>query len=55
MDFWVDIGFAVLLRLLKDKAKSAKFRAAFLKLAAAIEAAFIEDRGFPMLKEKPKA
>jgi len=49
MDFWTDIAFAVLLRLLKSKADSAKWRAAFLKLARAIDAAFLDDNTFPSL------
>jgi len=49
MDFWIDIGFAVLLRLLKNKADSKKWQAAFLKLARAIDAAFLEDPTFPSL------
>lgn len=43
MDFWVDIGFAVLLRLLKDKREFPKFKAAFLKLRDAINIAFPSD------------
>jgi hypothetical protein len=49
MDFWTDIAFAVLLRLLKSKAESTKWRNAFLKLARAIDAAFLEDQTFPTL------
>lgn len=40
MDFWIDIGFAVLLRLLKDRRESGKWKAAFLKIYHAIEVAF---------------
>jgi hypothetical protein len=43
MDFWIDIGFAVLLRLLKDRRESPKWKAAFLKLRGAIDAAFPPD------------
>jgi len=32
MDFYIDIGFAVLLRLLKDRKQLNKFRTAFAKL-----------------------
>ena len=46
MDFYIDIGFAVLLRLLKDRKSLPKFRTAFLKLAAAIETAFASDATF---------
>ena len=55
MDFWTDIGFAVLLRLLKDRRELKKYRAAFLKLANAILAAYEGDQEFPNLanKEKP--
>lgn len=37
MDFWTDIAFAVLLRILKDRAQSAKFASALLKVGNAIE------------------
>lgn len=40
MDFWIDIGFAVLLRLLRDRRESGKWKAAFLKLYHLIEVAF---------------
>lgn len=43
MDFWIDIGFAVLLRLLKDRRESPKWKAAFLKLRGAIDVAFPPD------------
>jgi hypothetical protein len=43
MDFWIDIGFAVLLRLLRDRREAPKWRAAFLKLRGAIDAAFPPD------------
>ena len=46
MDFYIDIGFAVLLRLLKDKRSLPKYRSAFLKIAAAIETAFASDAAF---------
>lgn len=32
MEFWIDMGFAVLLRLLKDKREFPKWTAAFNKL-----------------------
>lgn len=45
MEFWVDMGFAVLFRLLKNRSSSAKYFAAFWKLHDAIEAAFpVEQR-----------
>lgn len=40
MDFWVDMGFAVLLRLLRDRRERERFRAAFRKVHDAIEIAF---------------
>lgn len=43
MDFWIDIGFAVLLRLLKDRRNAPQWRAAFLKLRNAIDVAFPPD------------
>jgi len=49
MDFWTDIAFAVLLRLLKSKNESQKWRSAFLKLARAIDAAFNQDPTFASL------
>ena len=46
MDFWTDIGFAVLLRLLKDRRELKKYRAAFLKLAQTIIVAYQSDPEF---------
>jgi hypothetical protein len=46
MDFWTDIGFAVLLRLLKDRRELKRYRAAFLKLAQTIILAFHDDADF---------
>ena len=46
MDFWTDIGFAVLLRLLKDRRELKRYREAFLKLARTILAAYEEDQEF---------
>lgn len=43
MDFYIDIGFAVLLRLLKDRAARTKWRAAFKKMYDAIGLAFNAD------------
>lgn len=40
MDFYIDIGFAVLLRILKDKRQYAKYEAAFKKVFIAIARAF---------------
>ena len=40
MDFWIDIGFAVLLRLLKDRREAPKWKAAFQKLRKALDQAF---------------
>lgn len=42
MDFWIDIGFAVLLRLLKNRRELPKWQSAFIKLYVAIETAFPE-------------
>lgn len=36
MEFWVDMGFAVLLRLLKDRREAPKWTSAFRKLYNAI-------------------
>jgi hypothetical protein len=46
MDFYFDIGMAVLLRILRDRRELRKYRSAFLKLAAAIQAAFESDPSF---------
>lgn len=46
MEFYIDIGFAVLLRLLKDRRELKKWRSAFLKLAQAIILAYGEDDAF---------
>lgn len=43
MDFYIDIGFAVLLRLLKDRREAPKWRAAFAKLYNAVGHAFVPD------------
>jgi hypothetical protein len=40
MDFWIDIGFAVLLRLLADRREAPKWTKAFNKLFNAIGLAF---------------
>jgi len=40
MDFWVDIAFAVLLRLLKDRRERGKWESALKKVHDAIEVAF---------------
>jgi hypothetical protein len=55
VDFWTDIGFAVLLRLLKDRRELKKYRAAFLKLAQTIILAYHEDADFQndVRSEKP--
>lgn len=44
MEFWIDMGFAVLLRLLKNKIDNKKWFAAFWKLHDAIEVAFPPER-----------
>lgn len=49
MDFYVDIGFAVLLRLLKDRRKLKDVRRAFAKLYLAIQTAFASDPEFQAL------
>jgi len=46
VEFWTDIGFAVLLRLLKDRRELKKFRSAFLKLAQTILLAYSGDESF---------
>lgn len=46
MDFWIDMGMAALMRVLKDRRELRKYRALFLKLAAAIFAAYENDAGF---------
>jgi len=37
MDFWTDLGFAIVLRVLKDKKQMATFATALLKVFRAIE------------------
>jgi len=46
MDFWIDIGAAALLRVLKDRRELRKYRSLFIKLAAAIFAAYAPDGDF---------
>lgn len=46
MDFYIDIGVAVLLRVLKDRRNLAKYRAMFIKVASAIVAAYEADQTF---------
>lgn len=46
MDFYIDLGMAVLMRILKDRRELKKYRALFLKLAAAIMAAYGPDSTF---------
>ena len=46
MDFWIDIGAAALLRLLKDRRELRKYRSLFIKIAAAIAAAYASDESF---------
>lgn len=40
MEFWIDMGFAVLLRLLKDRRERAKYISAFAKVYNAIGETF---------------
>lgn len=47
MDFWIDIAFAVLLRLLKNKTASGPWRKAFLKLWLTIGDTFQFDNSLP--------
>jgi len=47
MDFYIDLGVAVLLRALRDRRQLAKYRAAFVKVAGAIMAAYELDHSFP--------
>jgi len=42
MDFWTDIAFAVILRILKDKKESAKVKDALYKVHGKIEMMFPE-------------
>lgn len=51
MEFWTDIGFAVLLRLLKDRRERVKYLAAFAKLYNAIGDAMNPDH-VPMVQPK---
>jgi len=46
MDFYVDIGFAVLLRVLRDIGPNNKWRKAFLKVFRAIAEAYKNDDEF---------
>jgi hypothetical protein len=46
VDFYIDLGFAVLLRLLKDRRELKKWRPAFLKLAQTIILAYGQDEEF---------
>lgn len=45
-DFWIDMGITVLLRLLRDKTESAKWKRALLKLFTAIADRFPDDKEF---------
>ena len=51
MDFYVDIGVAVLLRILRDRQERKLFRTAFLKLFAATWRAFGDDSSFRQVVE----
>jgi hypothetical protein len=46
MDFWTDIAFTVLLRVLKDKKQSQQLRKALLKVFKAILVQFGSDPEF---------
>lgn len=46
MDFYIDLGAAVMFRILKDRRMVQKYRPLFLKLAAAIQTAFASDATF---------
>lgn len=46
MDFVTDIGFTIVIRILKEKRNLKKLRAAFLKLAHAILIAYEDDDAF---------
>lgn len=55
MDFYIDLGFAVLLRILKDRRETSKWRRAFLKLFDAIARAYAQDAEFvAMMDQLPK-
>lgn len=55
MDFWTDIAFAVILRILKDRKQSANFATALLKIGNAIEVqrAFLEEVAAREKKVRP--
>jgi len=46
VDFYFDIGVAVLLRILRDRRELKKYRAAFVKVAHAILSAYEKDDDF---------
>jgi hypothetical protein len=57
MDFWIDLGIAAILRVLKDRREVKKWRPALIKVAAAINNAFADDDAFfdeVQVKAKPK-
>lgn len=55
MDFWTDIAFAVILRILKDRKQSAQVAGALLKVYQAIEIQkpFLEEVAAREKKVKP--
>lgn len=54
MDFYIDIGAAVLLRVLKERKREKEYRAIFVKLYCAIERAFAYDREFQDAVERAR-
>lgn len=54
MDFYIDIGAAVLLRILKERKQEKQYRAVFVKLYLAIERAFASDREFQDAVERAR-
>jgi len=54
MEFYIDIGAAVLLRILKDRRELKKLRPLFIKLYRAILAAYELDPDFPEATQLPE-
>jgi len=54
MEWYIDIGFAVLIRLLKERRETNKWRRAFLKLFKAIADAYRNDEEFAAMMAAPQ-
>jgi hypothetical protein len=54
MDFYVDIGVAVILRVLKEQGATNKYRRALIKLYRAIGEAYRHDSEFQNLSSQVK-